>query len=132
MHNYPIWGFPSFRRSYFPNYNYYRNNYYKSNNHNANNTINKSCDTSNNYNNNTKSSSFNFEDSFACSCSQKNTTKIDFSCNDNYYSDSEYFDVFGLKLHIDDLLILALIFFLYKEGIEDMYLYIALFLLLIN
>lgn len=42
------------------------------------------------------------------------------------------FEVFGIKLYYDDILILFLIYFLYKEGVNDLYLYIALFLLFIS
>lgn len=39
-------------------------------------------------------------------------------------------NIFGLQLHSDDILILLLIFFLYKENIDDKLLFIALFSLL--
>ena len=38
----------------------------------------------------------------------------------------------GIKLYNDDLLILALLFFLYKEHINDTLLYILLFMLLLT
>ena len=46
--------------------------------------------------------------------------------------DEEFFDLFGLKLYHDDLLLLGLIFFLYKEDVKDEYLFLALVLLLIS
>lgn len=39
-------------------------------------------------------------------------------------------NIFGLQLYSDDILILLLIFFLYKENIDDKLLFIALFSLL--
>lgn len=39
-------------------------------------------------------------------------------------------DILGIQLHSDDILILLLIFFLYKENIDDKLLFIALFSLL--
>lgn len=42
------------------------------------------------------------------------------------------FEIFGIKLHSDDLLLICLIFFLYKEGVQDQYLFIALILLLLS
>ena len=45
---------------------------------------------------------------------------------------NNYFNFLGLNLESDDLLILGILFFLYKEGCDDIYLYIALFLLLIS
>lgn len=40
------------------------------------------------------------------------------------------FELFGLKIYTDDILILALLYFLYTEGIKDDYLFIILILLL--
>lgn len=75
----------------------------------------------------------------------KNVTK-----NNNYYSEKDnnyynnneneylgnfnnnFFEIFGLKLAFDDLLIIAMLFFLYKEEVNDTYLYIALILLLLT
>ncbi len=47
-----------------------------------------------------------------------------------YYE--QFFEVFGIKLYFDDLLILALLFFLYKEDSHDDYLYIILIMLLLG
>lgn len=41
-------------------------------------------------------------------------------------------DLFGLELYFDDVLILSLIFFLYKEDVKDEGLFLALVLLLIS
>lgn len=41
-------------------------------------------------------------------------------------------DLFGLKLYFDDVLILSLLFFLYKENVKDEGLFLALVLLLIS
>ncbi len=46
--------------------------------------------------------------------------------------DEEYFDLFGLRLYNDDLLLIGLIFFLYKEEVKDQYLFFALILLLLS
>ena len=51
-------------------------------------------------------------------------------CNDS--SDDDIFEIFGLKLHSDDLLLIGLLFFLYQEDVKDTYLYIALILLLLS
>ena len=40
------------------------------------------------------------------------------------------FELFGIKLFLDDLIILGILFFLYKEEVKDDMLYIILFLLL--
>lgn len=45
---------------------------------------------------------------------------------------NEFFEIFGLKLYFDDILLICLIFFLYNEGVNDYYLFIALVLLLLS
>lgn len=47
-------------------------------------------------------------------------------------SDQVWFDLFGIKLYFDDVLILSLLFFLYKEQVKDEGLFLALVLLLIS
>jgi hypothetical protein len=42
------------------------------------------------------------------------------------------FEIMGLKIYFDDLLLICIIFFLYQEGIKDQYLFIALILLLLS
>ena len=42
------------------------------------------------------------------------------------------FEIFGLKIYFDDVLILCILLFLYQEGIQDEYLFIALILLLLS
>ena len=41
-------------------------------------------------------------------------------------------NIFGFNFYTDDLLILAILFFLYSQKINDKFLYIALILLLIK
>ena len=52
--------------------------------------------------------------------------------NPNDEFDEEYFELFGLKLYYDDLLLIGLIFFLYKEDVKDQYLFFSLILLLLS
>lgn len=73
-----------------------------------------------------------------CSSSSKKVLNNDFCINnvkdssDNFDTSNECFEIFGLKLYFDDLLIIALLFFLYQEDVKDTYLYIALILLLLS
>lgn len=46
--------------------------------------------------------------------------------------DDTIFEIFGIKLHSDDILLICLIFFLFKEGVQDEYLFISLILLLLS
>lgn len=47
-------------------------------------------------------------------------------------SESVVFNILGLKLYYDDILLICLIFFLYNEGIKDESLFIVLVLLLLS
>lgn len=46
--------------------------------------------------------------------------------------DDPIFEILGIKLHSDDILLICLIFFLFKEGVQDEYLFISLILLLLS
>ncbi len=109
MFNYPFFGFP-----YTRNYNrYYKYNKYYSNN------LNNYIDYNKYKENNSSKNNFTNE----------NTKNV----QDNKESDKrEAFEIFGLKLYSDDILILCLIFFLYNEGVKDTELFISLILLLLT
>lgn len=47
-------------------------------------------------------------------------------------TDTVWLDLFGIKLHFDDVLILSLLFFLYQEEVKDEGLFLALVMLLIS
>ncbi len=47
-------------------------------------------------------------------------------------SDFEYIELFNIKFYFDDLLILCLLFFLYKEDVHDDFLYVILIALLLT
>lgn len=55
---------------------------------------------------------------------QKQPTKSD--------SEQPVFEILGIKLYLDDIIILCILFFLYKENVKDEMLYIILFLLLFS
>lgn len=46
--------------------------------------------------------------------------------------ESPIFEILGIQLYLDDIIILGLLFFLYQEGVQDEMLYIALILLLLS
>ena len=50
----------------------------------------------------------------------------------NKYNDDYLFDLFGLKIYNDDVLIVSLIYFLYSEGVKDDSLFLVLILLLLS
>ena len=143
MYPYPFFGFPSYRRYYKapfpPNANYMNNKNDNSNsNLNQNTNINrnsynssfrnKSQNNNQNNNHNNNENNYNNGNQYKLDTNLRNNT----STSQNLDSDEEFFDFFGIRLASDDLLILALLFFLYKEEAKDPYLYISLLLLLLS
>ncbi|MCI8383701.1 MAG: hypothetical protein HFJ33_02360 [Clostridia bacterium] len=51
-----------------------------------------------------------------------------------FFNDMEepIFEIFGIQLYLDDIIIVGLLFFLYQEDVQDEMLYIALILLLLS
>lgn len=45
---------------------------------------------------------------------------------------TDYLEILGIKLHFDDILLILLIYFLYTEGVKDIYLFFTLILLLLG
>lgn len=48
------------------------------------------------------------------------------------HSEQPIFEIFGIKLYMDDLIIIGLLFFLYQQNVQDEMLYIILILLLFS
>lgn len=48
------------------------------------------------------------------------------------HTDDPFFEILGIQLYFDDLLILGLLFFLYTEGVKDYTLFMSLILLLMS
>ena len=59
-----------------------------------------------------------------------NTSTKKASQNDNI--SEAFFEIFGLKLYYDDILIMCILFFLYTEKVKDDELFICLILLLLT
>lgn len=60
--------------------------------------------------------------------------EISNTTNSRYHPNVEpnIFEIFGIKLYLDDLIILGILFFLYQQNVKDEMLYIILFLLLFS
>lgn len=81
--------------------------------------------TQKNIQENTKEANFkNCESMSETTRSQKKSPHI--------LNEESLFEIFGIKLYFDDILLVCLIFFLYDEGVKDQYLFIALVLLLLS
>ena len=50
----------------------------------------------------------------------------------NKSNNEPLFEIFGIQLYFDDILLICLIFFLYNEGVKDEFLFISLILLLLS
>ena len=50
--------------------------------------------------------------------------------SENIESSESFFEIFGIKLYFDDILIICILFFLYSEKVKDDELFICLLLLL--
>ena len=124
---------PIFRYPFF--YNNYYGNYYNRPYSNKQGYLSKSTDNGNFHNslhnnskkhNDTPSNNPGTLQTESDNLNQKNNSK-------KSDSGSEYFfELFGLKLYFDDILLICLIFFLYQEGVKDDELFISLILLLLS
>ena len=47
-------------------------------------------------------------------------------------NENDFFEIFGIRLYFDDILLICLLFFLYNEGVKDKLLFISLILLLLT
>ena len=132
----PIFPFYPFYHNY---YNYYYPHYYKNNG-----DIQNIKKNENNLNNNINQedrhdNSKNEEDNLEYKRKyEKKTSKNNFFANINLSAllesdlNSPIIEILGIKLYLDDLIIIGLLFFLYKEGVQDEILFGILLLLLLT
>lgn len=92
-------------------------------NKHRNSAINNMSNTIINHSKNHNSNSYDFADKGDCNNKSE-------SCSNN--EDSPLFQLFGINLYFDDILLVCLIFFLYQEGVKDEGLFISLILLLLS
>lgn len=59
-----------------------------------------------------------------------NPPRISNTINQNSNATQPIFEIWGIKLYTDDLIIIGLLYFLYQQNVKDEMLYIILFLLL--
>ena len=130
MFNFPYFGYPY----HYPYYKYYRSpsNYV---NIQKNAYTSKLTETSeensttsqNSIDNKAIYKEENFENDY-----KENVQRACNSLDNNNESDKPIFELFGIKLYSDDLIILAVLFLLYEQNVKDEMLYIILFLLLFS
>ena len=72
------------------------------------------------------------EQAESCPPSKQERPKLERSIKQAKSDEAVWLDLFGIKLFFDDVLILSLLFFLYKEEVKDEGLFLALVMLLIS
>lgn len=137
MARFPYFGFPY----QYPYYRYYNQNArmnsnyipIASSNSKSNETSSIKYDNDIKENTEEKFSSVKSNRSYSKTKSKSNTNSL-FSFNFNGFlnSDNPIINILGIDLYLDDIMILCLLFILYKEEIKDEMLFIALILLLLS
>lgn len=109
MPRFPAFNFPYYYNPYYQNFNKHKNNLNST-------SYLVNCE---NEKSSTKSTTLEAEN--------KNSTK---TCSSSF--EEPIFEIFGIRLFMDDILILCLLYFLYEENVKDEILFIVLLLLLIS
>ena len=133
MFRFPYFGYPYYY-NYYPGYpkNTSSSTSQKVNTNNSTNATNNNIDIRNKSLKNTQYSNMQINKNASI------TTKENFSSNtsnsrfSNSKEDVPIFEILGIKLFLDDIIILCILFFLYQEKVHDEMLYIILFLLLFS
>lgn len=115
---------PISRFPFFYNPNYYNRPYY--NNHSNYHSTPQETSYINNSSNSDTNKKSEKENNLKDAEYKKNNSKSSIN------QDSYFFELFGLKLYSDDILLICLIIFLYQEGVKDDELFISLILLLLS
>lgn len=113
MSNYPYFSFPFYRR--YPGYNY-NYNYY--------NRTPKRNNILNNYGQNVSNPQNKSENNKKEESKTNRVEKVE--------KEAPIFEILGIKLYSDDILIVTLLFFLYSGGVKDQSLFISLIMLLLS
>lgn len=121
----------------YPYYNRYYNNYKYYNSDTAQDANNDKNSSNTEELNDTQDGSVqaNEENSrYNSKISSKNNSILPFSFNFTGFSDTDepVIEILGIKLFLDDIIILGLLFILYQEGVKDEMLFISLILLLLT
>ena len=130
MARFPFFGFPY----QYPYYNRFYNNYkYYNSSTNKNNIENNDADKE--LEEGPVQARDNNNSNRSCSkISSKSNQFLPFSFNFTGFSDCDkpILEIMGIKLFLDDIIILGILFLLYKEEVKDEMLFIALILLLLS
>ena len=123
MPSFPFFRLP-FPNFYTPYYNSYKkiNNYYN-------------LDIPNNHHQSVRDKEYKNTYDHNKKTSPKYNSFSPFDFINNVFSgntNAPIFEIFGIELYLDDIIILGLLFILYKEGVQDEMLFLSLVLLLLT
>ena len=121
--------FPFFQYPYNINKYYPRSNYYTQKNNNLSNMSNTNTIENNSNSNINKDNQYTQKEK---SSRYSSFGHIYFQNPLSIDSDQPVLEILGISLYLDDLIILGLLFFLYKEQVQDQMLFLILILLLLT
>ena len=124
---FPFFQYP-YNNRYYPRYNYNNGNYM----HNSNNINSEKKDTSHTNENDTYNNDIDEKTQKNKSSRYSGFGPIHFQNPFELDSEQPVLEILGISLYLDDLIILGLLFFLYKEGVKDDMLFLSLILLLLS
>lgn len=124
---FPFFQYP-YNNRYYPRYNYNNENYM----HNSNNINSEKKDTSHTNENDTYNNDIDEKTQKNKSSRYSGFGPIHFQNPFELDSEQPVLEILGISLYLDDLIILGLLFFLYKEGVKDDMLFLSLILLLLS
>lgn len=134
MYSFPFSSFPNFRRNYYPGYHNYSSN-------NLANRPSPYFPMISSMSSNTSRHTSSFQQipkgkqenpKTNCNKHTQETNSCSSNCQEEVSEEKPIFEIFGIRLYSDDLILLALLFFLYKEEVKDPTLFISLILLLLS
>lgn len=127
----------SFKYGMYPNYRFQNNEFHGNSRQSFPRngpfgfSVNTNNDNKNNFSNNITSSAKN-------SCFDNRSEQLDSSPSNSCSQDRSFqdvqpiFNLMGINVYFDDVLIICILFFLYNEGVNDPYLFLVLVLLLMS
>lgn len=129
MFNFPFFRFP------YPNYYPYYNNYVKKTNNSCIKSFEQNKDETikqENYENKENQENINQNENRSYKYNSFGPIKFINPFTNDVQDNEPIIELLGLQLYLDDLIILGLLFFLYKEEVQDEMLFLALLLLLLT
>ncbi len=136
MFNLPFFNY-QYNYPYYKYYHRYNNNYSQNANYYNSTNITPYNTTSTNYNSKPTTNQAHIpiqkqETKNSITNSKEISNTINSRSSSKSNTEQAIFEILGIKLFLDDLIILGLLFFLYQEDVKDEMLYIILFLLLFS